>query len=147
MTSHETGSTTSTHSTAAAAIITGCDRSKAMRRPSPRTGSAMLMRTACAASPHEGGEARSCEIRRSSHLEDRRVPLLDLLSVLLDALRVFLHKLDLVERAHARLLHRLLVRGVLARHVDQHLLAFARVHPVLKQPRGVRVGTALEDRA
>ena len=79
-----------------------------------------------------------------SHLEYLRVFLLDRLGVPLDAGRIFLHQLDVGELADARLLHRLLVRGILPRVVDQNLLALAPVHPVEEQPRRVRIGRGLE---
>ena len=51
------------------------------------------------------------------------------------------------ERPDARLLLGLAVGRILARPVDQELLGLARVHPVLEQPRGVRIGRILEHHA
>src|SRR6187455_3472602 len=90
---------------------------------------AMVMAASCL--PLEGGWL--------SHFEQLRVAALDLLGALLDALGVLLHQLDLGERANAGLLHGLLVRRILAGEIDHDLLAFQRMHPVLKQPRGTRI--------
>src|SRR5262245_1548081 len=82
-----------------------------------------------------------------SYFEQLRVAALDVLGVLLDALGILLHQLDLRERTDAGLLHGLLVRRILAGEIDHDLLAFAGMHPVLEQPRGIRIRRRLEHRA
>src|SRR5262245_66290102 len=79
-----------------------------------------------------------------SHLEDLRVAPLDLLGALLDAFGILLHQLDLRQRANARFFLGLVMGGILAGGVDDHLLPLAPVHPVLEQARGVGIWRPLE---
>src|ERR1043165_5619867 len=77
----------------------------------------------------EGLSANSASsVSANSHLEYLRVALLDLLGAFLYAYGIFLHQLDFGERAHAGLLHRLFMRRILTRPVDQDLLALAAMH-------------------
>src|SRR5579885_3755917 len=125
--------TMSTQSTTAKTNSTGFERSMPDLRRSARSDKAMVTGRRPAWSALD--------------LEDRRVAALDLAGRRLDARRVLRHQLDLADRAHPGLLHRLLVRRILPRPVDDELLALARLHPVVEQPRGIRVGRGLEDRA
>jgi len=85
--------------------------------------------------------------RQLLHLENLGVPLLDRLSFRQDALRILLHQLDVGELADSGLFHCLRMRRILPGVINDQLLGLTRVHPVLEQARGVRIGSAFEDRA
>src|SRR6476469_3491872 len=134
MNSHDKGSAISTQRTAAKPYSTGCGGSKRMRR-SPRAGSARVM--LCSAS--DSSEA--------SNLEVLRVAAFDLFRAFFDAFGVFLHQFDVGQFANAGFFDRLGMRRILARIVDEELLSLARMHPVLEEPRGIRIGRTDHDRA
>src|SRR5437763_13552024 len=84
---------------------------------------------------------------RDSHAEDAGITRLDILARLLDCGRIITPKFDLTELARAGLLDDLRMHGMLAGEIDQQLLRFARVQPVLEQPRRIGVRRRLEYRA
>src|SRR6266576_4614897 len=123
--SQDIGSRISTHSNAANRIRIGPETSILCVRGAPSAGNAML----------------------TSHLEDLRVPRLDLFAHLLDTGGIVLPQLDLVEPAHPRLLLGQRMDGVLAGKIDQQLLRLKRVQPVLEQARRIRIRRRREYRA
>ena len=75
-----------------------------------------------------------------SDLKQLRVARLDLLARLFNSGGIVLPGLDVVELACTGLLPHLRVDGMLAGEIDEKLLGFQRMQPVLEQPRGIRVG-------
>src|SRR3954471_14898251 len=82
-----------------------------------------------------------------SHSEYLRVPRLDLVSALFDTRRIVLERFDFLERFAAGLLLDQRMHGMGARKVDQQLLGFTGVQPVLEQARRVGIRRRLEQRA
>ena len=82
-----------------------------------------------------------------SHSKYFRVPRLDLVSALFDAKRIVLKCFDFLERFAAELLLDQRVHGMGARKVDQQLLGFTGVQPVLEKARRVGIRRRLEQRA
>ena len=82
-----------------------------------------------------------------SHSKYFRVPRLDLVSALFDAKRIVLKCFDFLERFAAGLLLDQRVHGMGAREVDQQLLGFTGVQPVLEKARRVGIRRRLEQRA
>src|SRR3954451_24320412 len=103
------------------------------RRPYPPTRIFYIGRASLLATRRMGPRFRGDDSRKdlrsnfSSHPENLRISRLDLVGPFLDRLGVLLHQLDIGELAHAGLLDCLLVGGILARIVDQDLLARARM--------------------
>src|SRR4029079_5233951 len=95
----------------------------------------------------ESDTAMVIYVQSPSHLENLRVALLDLLGAFFHAFGVLLHQLDIGELANAGFLDSLLVWRILARPIDQNLLALAPVHPVIEQPGGIGIWRGLEHRA
>src|SRR4029450_12880286 len=112
------------------------ERSILCFRVTPSAGNAMVMAIPLSA------KSESAQ-RTASHLEDLRVPRLDLLARALDPGGIVLPQLDLVEPTRPRLLLGQWVDRMLAGKIDQELLRLERMQPVLEQARGVRVGRRL----
>src|ERR1700754_3714487 len=82
--------------------------------------------------------------RSTSNSENLAVARIDVLRVLLDAGRIVLHHLDVLERLAARLFLGVGVHRAKRADIDDELLAFGGEAEALEQPRGIRVRRGLE---
>src|SRR3954468_20023211 len=82
----------------------------------------------------------------ASDAEDLAVARLDVLRAFLDARRIVLHHLDVLEGLAPRLLLGARMDRAQRADVDDELLAFRREHVALQEPCRVRIGCVLEDR-
>src|SRR6185503_20791207 len=130
--SHDTGSTMSTQSSAAEPQRIGRDRSRIGRRAA-RPATAMLT----AALPRRGA---------ASHFEDACVARFDLVALFLDGDRIVFHLLDLGERLAPGLFLDLRMDRAQAAEIDVDLLRLGREHVALEEARGVGIGRRLQDR-